>query len=125
MDSWIFQGGHPLVRVDLRADGRVLHLSQERFQYRADAADATRWAVPMRVRYELAGGEVVTSSVLLAGDALEIDLPDAAKWVVANAEGHGFYRVVLSAPLRAALVRSEEHTSELQSLMRSSFAVFC
>src|SRR3546814_8117921 len=26
---------------------------------------------------------------------------------------------------RAVLVRSEEHTSELQSLMRSSYAVFC
>src|SRR3546814_10286700 len=26
---------------------------------------------------------------------------------------------------RAALVRSEEHTSELQSLMRISYAVFC
>src|SRR3546814_9420445 len=28
-------------------------------------------------------------------------------------------------PLRAAGDRSEEHTSELQSLMRSSYAVFC
>src|SRR3546814_6283077 len=28
-------------------------------------------------------------------------------------------------PDRAALVRSEEHTSELQSLMRTSYAVFC
>src|SRR3546814_3183795 len=28
-------------------------------------------------------------------------------------------------PLRLGLVRSEEHTSELQSLMRSSYAVFC
>src|SRR3546814_8165852 len=27
--------------------------------------------------------------------------------------------------LRAQLVRSEEHTSELQSLMRISYAVFC
>src|SRR3546814_9945068 len=27
--------------------------------------------------------------------------------------------------LRSALVRSEEHTSELQSLMRISYAVFC
>src|SRR3546814_8364458 len=27
--------------------------------------------------------------------------------------------------IRADLVRSEEHTSELQSLMRSSYAVFC
>src|SRR3546814_5830817 len=33
---------------------------------------------------------------------------------------------VLALPLAAAgLVRSEEHTSELQSLMRISYAVFC
>src|SRR3546814_10532006 len=29
------------------------------------------------------------------------------------------------APLRVAVFRSEEHTSELQSLMRISYAVFC
>src|SRR3546814_4097514 len=34
-----------------------------------------------------------------------------------NAPGH--------ADCLEALVRSEEHTSELQSLMRNSFAVFC
>src|SRR3546814_9648324 len=28
-------------------------------------------------------------------------------------------------PARGALIRSEEHTSELQSLMRISYAVFC
>src|SRR3546814_983809 len=28
-------------------------------------------------------------------------------------------------PSRASIVRSEEHTSELQSLMRISYAVFC
>src|SRR3546814_4941918 len=31
----------------------------------------------------------------------------------------------LEKPSRAARVRSEEHTSELQSLMRISYAVFC
>src|SRR3546814_4723064 len=31
----------------------------------------------------------------------------------------------LGAPLELVLGRSEEHTSELQSLMRSSYAVFC
>src|SRR3546814_9629662 len=30
-----------------------------------------------------------------------------------------------SARIKAASVRSEEHTSELQSLMRNSYAVFC
>src|SRR3546814_3854238 len=36
-------------------------------------------------------------------------------------------RIILGAANRdeAALIRSEEHTSELQSLMRISYAVFC
>src|SRR3546814_7311595 len=34
-------------------------------------------------------------------------------------------RLALQASIGAALERSEEHTSELQSLMRSSYAVFC
>src|SRR3546814_8061767 len=29
------------------------------------------------------------------------------------------------SPMRPVLTRSEEHTSELQSLMRTSYAVFC
>src|SRR3546814_2281662 len=33
--------------------------------------------------------------------------------------------VMLEGALKAADVRSEEHTSELQSLMRISYAVFC
>src|SRR3546814_1998586 len=32
---------------------------------------------------------------------------------------------LLQRPARRQLVRSEEHTSELQSLMRISYAVFC
>src|SRR3546814_6553571 len=31
----------------------------------------------------------------------------------------------IAAPLTGLIVRSEEHTSELQSLMRISYAVFC
>src|SRR3546814_4198750 len=34
-------------------------------------------------------------------------------------------RRTASAPLRTQRFRSEEHTSELQSLMRISYAVFC
>src|SRR3546814_3518482 len=32
---------------------------------------------------------------------------------------------VLGDPVRSVQMRSEEHTSELQSLMRTSYAVFC
>src|SRR3546814_9149687 len=31
----------------------------------------------------------------------------------------------IAGPITGLIVRSEEHTSELQSLMRSSYAVFC
>src|SRR3546814_3410471 len=43
--------------------------------------------------------------------------------------GHGIYVISLRPPVTpvkaGALARSEEHTSELQSLMRISYAVFC
>src|SRR3546814_5072654 len=39
--------------------------------------------------------------------------------------GHGAGPVALHVTARRPRHRSEEHTSELQSLMRSSYAVFC
>src|SRR3546814_6093296 len=39
--------------------------------------------------------------------------------------GHRFARLQRGAAARKRRVRSEEHTSELQSLMRISYAVFC
>jgi puromycin-sensitive aminopeptidase len=104
MDSWIFQGGFPLVRVEAREGGTVLRLAQERFQYLRDDEDATRWAIPLQLRYALASGEVVTTTALLDDDELELRLPEPVVWVVANAEGHGFYRVRPSDELRRALV---------------------
>ncbi len=39
MDSWIFQGGFPLVTVDLVDEGGTLRLSQERFGYAGDLGE--------------------------------------------------------------------------------------
>src|SRR3546814_3320762 len=44
----------------------------------------------------------------------------AAHWILGRLRARG--GIVLA---RAAAMRSEEHTSELQSLMRISYAVFC
>ncbi len=104
MDSWIFQGGYPMVSVTTSADGRRLHLVQERFRYLIDAPDDTRWAVPLKVRYATESGAVTTTTALLDGDTIEIELPEPVAWVVVNADGHGFYRVRYSAALRDALV---------------------
>src|SRR3546814_8495849 len=47
--------------------------------------------------------------------------------VVTPANGEGVHEVIAGSRRLAALkaLRSEEHTSELQSLMRISYAVFC
>src|SRR3546814_9216515 len=37
----------------------------------------------------------------------------------------GMYCLFIVSPVSLVLLRSEEHTSELQSLMRISYAVFC
>ena len=91
-------------RDEAREGGTVLRLAQERFQYLHDDEDATRWAIPLQLRYALASGEVVTTTALLDHDQLELRLPEPVVWVVANAEGHGFYRVRPSDELRQALV---------------------
>src|SRR3546814_112219 len=40
-------------------------------------------------------------------------------------EGYSEYEIEARPDIRSWLLRSEEHTSELQSLMRNSYAVFC
>jgi puromycin-sensitive aminopeptidase len=115
MDSWIFQGGFPIVHVEAGDDGRSLHLSQQRFLFLGDDDDATRWAIPLQLRYALDDGQVITTRALLDGDDLEIELPARVRWVVANAQGHGFYRVHLAADLRAALVEvAHEQLSDIE-----------
>src|SRR3546814_8091215 len=56
---------------------------------------------------ELRGLQVDTGSILYGGERL------------------GIYFLETGSVSRASKVRSEEHTSELQSLMRISYAVFC
>src|SRR3546814_10174815 len=69
-----------------------------------------------------------------ASAASMVRLRDAARtrlrnWEISDAQ-LGQTGLVLTAPADAVViekpvVRSEEHTSELQSLMRNSYAVFC
>src|SRR3546814_7526594 len=54
--------------------------------------------------------------------------PDVFCAALLNAQPMGFYapaQIVRDAQQHGVEVRSEEHTSELQSLMRISYAVFC
>src|SRR3546814_9496651 len=49
--------------------------------------------------------------------------PAARRWRVWR--GDGCWPDAGAIPVECAMLRSEEHTSELQSLMRISYAVFC
>ena len=107
MDSWIFQAGYPLISVE--KDERSLVLSQRIFRYLQDSDIPERkFHVPIFLRAGTKQG-TVNQTVLLTDQELRIPLPEDLDWVVANAGGHGFYRVRYSSQLMTAVKR------ELQS----------
>src|SRR3546814_3790424 len=56
---------------------------------------------------------------------LAFELSDGDERIVVNCGGAALTGATIPADLARGLRRSEEHTSELQSLMRISYAVFC
>ncbi|HEU5085325.1 MAG TPA: M1 family aminopeptidase [Acidimicrobiales bacterium] len=99
MDSWIFQGGFPLVSAELGDDG--LRVAQRPFRYLHDGdVPAQRWHVPVVVRHP--GG---TDRLLLDEGETTVPVSDAdAPLVVVNAGGHAFYRVAYDPSLRGRLL---------------------
>src|SRR3546814_10420606 len=67
---------------------------------------------------------LLLAGLLLASTAQAADT-DAWKLPIATKTLDNGLTVVVSEDHSAPVVRSEEHTSELQSLMRQSYAVFC
>src|SRR3546814_8562664 len=61
-------------------------------------------------------------SLLLTGFVVEIALAPIALYHFHRSGVYGALATIVAIPLTT---RSEEHTSELQSLMRLSYAVFC
>src|ERR671915_1681923 len=59
MDSWIFQGGYPIVGADRDGDGRLV-LDQRRFSFAGgdEVAPAT-WSVPLLVSTDGTGDRVL------------------------------------------------------------------
>src|SRR3546814_7704295 len=77
----------------------------------------------VRTRAEPLGVEVVVGDELagLPADAFGILL----QYPASRGGVHDYADLANRAHAQDAMVRSEEHTSELQSLMRISYAVFC
>src|SRR3546814_9151420 len=69
--------------------------------------------------------------IFVTDEGTEIRFNDARRFGVMDLiggealEAHPLLRALGPEPLGTTDIRSEEHTSELQSLMRISYAVFC
>ena len=117
MDSWIFQGGYPVVTVESTADGNGVELSQQRFRYlpTEDDADA-RWQVPILLRAGV-NGSVETRKLLLSDGSTTVDFGGKTEWVVVNAGGSGFYRTRYAGDLLRRLT-SDLSAAELGAVER-------
>src|SRR3546814_4565960 len=76
----------------------------------------------------MGSGSMASSSVAGDGDALELDRDRRRQCADADGGAAGRQRGIGEVPGPDRIVgaeRSEEHTTELQSLMRISYAVFC
>jgi puromycin-sensitive aminopeptidase len=100
MDHWIFQGGHPVVRVERRDDGVELRQSRSAFD---DEPGEGRWPVPMVLAVDAPAGEVERTRLLLE-EPMVLAADERATFVQPNVGGAGFYRVELDATLRRALL---------------------
>lgn len=112
MDSWIFQGGYPLVHASKEEGGQSWLITQHRFFYLPEEKrshvkqdSVSRYHIP--IMYKAAyGNERVEGRVLLTGNSTELKLPAAADWLLLNAGGHGFYRCSYSDDDLAAITKN-------------------
>ncbi len=114
MDSWVFQGGFPLIRAEMGADGRTFSLSQKQFRYRGEGHG--RWKVPVVVGIRTANGETESRPTLIESRPVSVELPDDAVCVVVNQGGWGFFRVAYDAALWDRLMRYLSRLSPLERL---------
>ncbi len=123
MDSWIFQGGFPVIDVDLVDDGGTIRLTQEHFGYAGDLGEGDedteelegrRWIVPVILTIAM-NGVVTVDKVLIEGDTADIPVVEEIDWVLVNTEGTGFHRVRYAPDLLAALVaRAQTELSPIE-----------
>jgi puromycin-sensitive aminopeptidase len=123
MDSWIFQGGFPVVDVDLVDDGGTIRLTQEHFAYAGDLGEgdedldelrSRRWIVPVILTIAM-NGVITVEKVLIEGDSVDVPVVEEIDWVLVNTEGTGFYRVRYAPDLLGALAaRAQEALSPIE-----------
>ena len=111
MDTWILQRGYPQVEVSQISGG--LRLQQRRYLTIPDEHDTTLWKIPVVVRGS-AGGQAFEQKFVLDSFSRDLEIDGEIDWIVANAGGHGFYRVNYTGKLFDSLVESLHHLDALE-----------
>jgi len=101
-NAWVRTPGHPLVSVD--RNGRKVTLKQRRFYSEPGLEGEGQWPVPIVLRFEDDAG-IREQRTLLEGAEATVDLEGdgEVRWLVANRDATGFYRVAYSDVGLAAL----------------------
>jgi puromycin-sensitive aminopeptidase len=118
MDTWIFQGGYPMLAVESAPDGTSVTLRQHQFRYRDDGDPAARWQVPVLYRTD-----ADHARTLIPDAEARVDLGQKADAAVINDGGWGFYRVQYPVEHLAALVGSGLSALERFNLVSDVWAM--
>jgi puromycin-sensitive aminopeptidase len=111
MGTWVYQRGFPQIDVQVTPAG--LRLAQRRYLAIPDETDSTIWKIPIRLRGTI-DGKPFETSYLLEKDEEVVELPAEPGWVIANAGGHGFYRVRYSDELFTALLETLDDLDDIE-----------
>jgi puromycin-sensitive aminopeptidase len=104
MDGWVFGSGYPLVSISPGKTDNSISVSVKDFKYLANGkSGSSKIIVPLFLKAKTADGKTIEKKVLVEGGNTEIDLGTKYNWVVANAGGHGFYRVAYNPELLTKL----------------------
>jgi aminopeptidase N len=140
MDSWVFQGGVPLVEVNRQEDAIVL--AQRRFLLldeglrHTDSRDgqgaeaSASWLIPICVEHRNEGNsaESAPARLVLGPEPIRLAAQAAdsgASLLVANAGGHGYYRTRYDPESFRELVASFPRLKGLEQLVLASDTWSC
>ncbi len=112
MDTWIYQGGYPIIHVSAPCDRRSVTLGQSRFLYRGED-DGRRWIVPISLAIHSKSG-VGMRHIRLNTDSVTIEFDEPFDWLNANAGGHGFYRVDYESDLVELIIESKSRLDAVE-----------
>lgn len=102
MLGWVLTPGHPVIEVAGKDSGSIT-LSQRDFKFLPEAASDAVWPTPVHMRVMAANGTICEKVVLLTERSMTVEVGKSYRWVVINANGNGFFRVIYTPALQRKL----------------------